>query len=101
MAMTFLEILEYGGVGMDFSKCNMAIKTYDFIEVCEVNSKELRLLSFQKVQKKVKLLMYVKDSSRKTGCLAISLEKNLIFQIRKYILIVWVIMNTCGIFFKG
>ena len=51
MAMTFLEILEYGGVGMDFSKCNMAIKTYDFIEVCEVNSKELRLLSFQKVQK--------------------------------------------------
>ena len=100
MAMTFLEILEYGGVGMDFSKCNMAIKTW-FYRGLRGQLEGAATPVFPKSSKKVKLLMYVKDSSRKTGCLAISLEKNLIFQIRKYILIVWVIMNTCGIFFKG
>ena len=45
--------------------------------------------------------MATKDSNRKTEYLTISLEKTLFFQIKKYIVIGWVIMNACGIFFKG
>ena len=49
------------------------------------------------------MLIYVlatKDSNRKTGYLTISLEKTLFFQIKKYIVIGWVIMNTCEYFSK-